>query len=173
MRRRIKKQEPEKDKKIGNQCKKCVSNNCACNNEVCSYAYKQYGMKKWVYGIIITVISFGLIVSFLSETILTIWFPSASLGLNTWNQFVSIILGIIATTLSVVSMIMSFKNYDDGLVLHEKHIETLEKISLISRDVIDVKEKLDKINLIADAKNETTNIPPKIKWEKEPDTTTM
>lgn len=165
---KVNSQETEEIKKLRNQCKKCVLDKCACNNEVCSYAYKQYGMKKWVYGIIITVISIGLVVPFLSETILTVWFPSASLGLNTWNQFVSIILGIIATTLSIVSMIMSFKNYDDGLVLHEKHIETLEKIASISKDVNYVREKLDKINLTADAKSEKPYIPENEVWGEEP-----
>lgn len=148
----------------------CTKDKCICKNETCSYAYKQYGMKKWVYGIIITVIVFGLIVPFFSETICTIWFPGASVGLNTWNQFVSIILGIVATILSIVSLIMGFKNYEDGLDLHEKHIETLEKISSISKDVIEVKEKINNLN---DIKSEAPKIPSKILWKDEPKTTTV
>lgn len=149
-------------------CKQCVENICACNNMVCTYAYKQYGMKRWVYGIVITVISLGLIVPFFSEAILTIWFPDVTIGLNTWNQFVSIILGIVATILSIVSLIMGFKNYEDGLDLHEKHVQTLEKIASISKDVNDVKEKINNLN---DIKNETPKIPSKIQWDNEPRTT--
>lgn len=149
-------------------CKQCAKTICACNNEVCTYAYKQYGMKRWVYGIIVTVISFGLIVPFFSEVICTIWFPNVIIGLNTWNQFVSIILGIVATILSIVSLIMGFKNYEDGLDLHEKHTQSLEKIISISKDVNEVKEKVNTLN---DTKNEIPKIPPKIKWGDEPETT--
>lgn len=157
--------------KINKNCKQCQPNTCACNNEVCSYAYKQYGMKRWVYGIIITVISIGLIVPFFSEVVCNIWFPDVAIGLNTWNQFVSIILGIVATILSIVSLIMGFKNYDDGLELHEKHVETLEKIGSISNDVNDVKAKIDKITMFSDAKNESPKIPQKMQWDNEPSTT--
>lgn len=150
-------------------CKKFDDENCLCNQETCTYIYKQYSMKRWVYGIIITVISVGLIVPFFSEAVCTIWFPGASIGLNTWNQFVGIILGIVATVVSIVSLIMGFKNYDDGLELHEKHVQTLEKISTISKDVNDVKEKLDKINILNDSKSEAPSIPAKIQWDPDPD----
>lgn len=163
----MKRKNEEKTQSIN--CSQCSKNLCSCNNEVCAYAYKQYGMKRWVYGIIITVISFGLIVPFFSEVVCTIWFPDVSVGLNTWNQFVSIILGIVATILSIVSLIMGFKNYEDGLDLHEKHVQTLEKIASISRDVNDVKEKINNLN---DTKNEFPKIMPKIQWDNEPPTTT-
>lgn len=146
----------------------CSKTKCYCKNKSCDYAYKQYGMKRWVYGIIITVISLGLIVPFLSEALLTVWFPEVSLGLNTWNQFVSIILGIVATILSIVSLIMGFKNYEDGLDLHERHVQSLEKITLISKDVNDVKGKLDNFSMLADARNEALKIPPKKVWGNEP-----
>lgn len=152
-------------------CKQCQKNVCACNGEECAYAYKQYGMKRWVYGIIIIVISLGLIVPFFSETICTIWFPDVTLGLNTWNQFVSIILGIIATVLSIVSLIMGFKNYEDGLDLHEKNVQTLERISSISKDVNDVRANIERIATFTDSKNETPYIPSKPQWVDEPNTT--
>lgn len=150
--------------KKNRQCSKKV---CACNNEVCTYAYKQYGMKRWVFGIIITVISLGLIVPFLTEAICTIWFPDAAIGLNIWNQFVSIILGIVATILSIVSLIMSFKNYEDGLELHEKHVETLEKISSVSKDISDMKNSLNNFTMLTDSKSER-NLSSRTDWEAEP-----
>lgn len=162
----------ENDKDVQNEknikCRQCKSNVCVCNGEVCTYAYKQYSMKKWVFGIIITVIIIGLIVPFFAEVICTIWVPDASVGLNAWNQFVSIILGIVATILSIVSMIMGFKNYEDGLGLHEKHIQTLEKISTISKDVSDVKSEL--IAMSTDVKNEKRSITDTL-WNHEPEVT--
>lgn len=148
----------------------CKENTCYCANGSCTYAYEQYSMKKWVYGIIITVIILGLIVPFLSEAVCTIWFPDVTLGLNTWNQFVSIILGIVATILSIVSLIMGFKNYEDGLDLHEKHVEALVKITGISKDVHEVKGELQRMAILADSKNESPKIPSKIAWDDEPKT---
>lgn len=153
-----------------NDCVQCKKNLCVCKNEKCSYAYKQYGLKKWVYGIIITVIIIGLIVPFFSEVICTIWFPNTTTGLSTWNQFVSIILGIVATILSIVSLIMGFKNYEDALDLHEKNVKTLDDIASLSKDVNDVKAGLEKITVLSDTKNETPKLPPKIQWDSEPKT---
>lgn len=139
------------------KCKQCKQNVCLCNNEVCTYAYKKYGMKRWVYGIIITVISLGLIIPFFSEAICTIWFPNVTLGLNTWNQFVSIILGVIATLLSIVSMIMGFKNYDDTLYIQEKYTQTLKDIGHIAKDLDSVRQDVSKILLSASSQvNEKT-----------------
>lgn len=158
-------------KNTNNDYMQCQKNLCACKNEKCSYAYKQYGLKRWVYGIIITVIILGLIVPFFSEAIFTIWFPDITTGLNTWNQFVGIILGIVATILSIVSLIMGFKNYEDSLDLHEKNVKTLDEIASISKDVSDVKAGLEKITVLSDTKNEAPKIPPKIQWGNEPKTT--
>lgn len=147
-------------------CRKCKKEVCECNKTTCTYAYKQYGMKRWVYGIIITVILVGLIVPFFSEVICTMIFPNAVVGLNTWNQFVGIILGIVATILSIVSLIMGFKNYEDSLELHEKHVETLEKLGKISKDI----EGLDgRITIMTDSKSENSRIPPKKQWIPEPE----
>ena len=126
-------------------------------------------MKKWVFGLIITTISLGLIVPFFSETICTIFVPDISIGLNTWNQFVGIILGVVATILSIVSLIMGFKNYEDGLDLHEKNIETLEKITYILQDVHDVKTKLESITILSDSKNEARKMPLEMPWNKDPE----
>lgn len=53
--------------------------------------------------------------------------------------------------------------------LQESHVKTLNEISHISKDVNDVKEKIDRINVFNDTKNETPQIPLKNTWVKEPD----
>lgn len=108
---------------------------------------KKYSLKQWVFHLIVITIFFGLIVPFLSEVIFTIWFPCATVGLNTWNQFVSIILGIVATVLSIVSIIMGFKNYDDTLEIQEKYTQTLQNIERIAKDLDIVKNDVSKMAL--------------------------
>lgn len=100
---------------------------------------QEYSLKKWVFRLIAFTIGLGLIVPFLSEVVLTIWFPGVTMGLDIWNQFVSIILGVVATVLSIVSMIMGFKNYDDTLEIQEKYTKTLQHIEKIASDVDTVK----------------------------------
>lgn len=113
---------------------------------------KKYGMKKWVCILIMGTIICGLIVPYGAEVICSIWFPCVSLGLNIWNQFVSIALGIVATVLSIVSLIMGFKNYDDTLALQEKYTETLkqseralDKITEIAGELGKLREDVSKI----------------------------
>ena len=133
-----------KRKSCVQNCAMCAPEVCAGKGKKCDYLHKQYGMKKWVFNLIIITISFGAIVPFAAEAICTIWFPNVTLGLNTWNQFVSIILGIIATVLSIVSIIMGFKNYDDTLSVQEKYMEALQKISDMANDLKNMRDDVNK-----------------------------
>lgn len=151
-------------------CTMCTPDICASKGKKCDYIHKQYGMKKWVFNLIIITIGLGAIVPFASEAICTIWFPNVVLGLNTWNQFVSIILGIIATVLSIVSIIMGFKNYEDTLSVQEKYMQALEQISHIAQDLKNVKEDVSKWTTLQQqvkVDSPKSNDIPK-KWEKEP-----
>lgn len=148
----------------------CSSEKCVCEKTHCSYVYKQYGMKRWVYGIIITVVIVGLIVPFFSQVICTFFFQEAKLGLETWNQFVSIILGIVATILSIVSMIMSFKNYDDSLAVHEKNVEILKTVAGMSQNVDMMRATMEKFYLNTGSGDETNRIAPSSQWQNQPKT---
>lgn len=130
---------------------------------------KKYGLRKWVYWLIFGTIIVSLIVPFGAETICSMWFPDYSLGLSIWNQFTSIALGVVATVLSIVSLIMGFKNYDDTLALQEKHTQTLEKVSNVARDVIKIKEDVSRIGLSnknVETTSSTTLSPPT--WDGDP-----
>ena len=53
----------------------------------------------------------GLIIPFAAEVILPFFFPHARVdGVAVWNQFVSIILGVIATIMSIVSLTLCFRS---------------------------------------------------------------
>lgn len=151
-------------------CTECSSSVCASKGKKCDYVHKQYGMNKWVFRLIVITIFFGAIVPFASETVCTIWFPEASVGLNTWNQFVSIILGIIATLLSIVSIIMGFKNYEDTLSVQEKYMQALNEISKMASDLANVRNDVSKMSSMQNkipivSQSQTSNV----KWEKEPE----
>lgn len=60
-------------------------------------------------------------------------------ALSIWNGYVSIALGFVATTLSVVSLAMNFKTYDDATKMQDRAVETLESIKSIQRDVNEIR----------------------------------
>ena len=151
-------------------CTLCSSSVCASKGKKCDYVHKQYGMNKWAFRLIVITIVLGAIVPFASETICTIWFPEASVGLNTWNQFVSIILGIIATLLSIVSIIMGFKNYEDTLSVQEKYMQALHEIGNMAKDLANVKNDVSRMSSMQEkipvmSSSQTSDV----KWEKEPE----
>lgn len=56
-------------------------------------------------------------------------------SLEIWNGFVSIALGFVATTLSIVSLAMNFKTYDDALRVQQQAEKTLAAIEAVKEDV--------------------------------------
>lgn len=103
---------------------------------------EKYALKKWVFILILFTIGVGLLIPYAGEMVCVLWFPDKAVGLGTWNQFVSIVLGIVATVLSIVSLIMGFKNYDDTLSLQDKYTTTFDTMQNIAYDVKSVKSDL-------------------------------
>lgn len=134
-----------KNRKMDTGKSMCSKKLCYCENRECDYLHKQYAMKKWVFWIIITVIFLGAIVPFLAEAICAIWCPSRADVIGTWNQFVSIVLGIVATLLSIVSIIMGFKNYEDTLHVQEKYMMSFHELSIIAKDLSHLKNNVDRV----------------------------
>lgn len=131
--------------------------------------WKRYSIRKWVLYVILFAIGAGLIVPYTCEIICVLWFPEKGITIEVWNQFVSIILGIVATVLSIVSMIMGFKNYDDAFALQDKYDRTLMAIKSIAKDVSvvknDLKLSLQKKNVIENSDAIDSNR----RWEKKND----
>lgn len=88
-----------------------------------------------MFYLILFVISAGILVPYGIELICVFWYPDRAVGIGEWNQFVSIVLGVVATVLSIISMIMSFKNYDDAFHLQDKYDKTLQEVVLISQNI--------------------------------------
>lgn len=67
--------------------------------------------KEKIYRLIINVVLIGAIVPFGVQFVLPIFKPCARIaGVEVWNQYVSIILGIIATITSIVSLVLGFRS---------------------------------------------------------------
>ena len=134
---------------------------------------EKYGLKKWTFRLILWTIFLGIIVPYFAEVICTLKFPDAAAGLNIWNQFVSIVLGIVATVLSIVSLIMSFKNYDDTLAIQEKYTETLkqsefsmEKITSIAIELSRLRNDINRYGVPKSAVETTSNATQaNVKWD--------
>lgn len=136
---------------------------------------EKYGLRKWVYRLILYTIIIGLLVPFGTQAVCTLWYPSAVNGVEVWNDFVGIALGVVATILGVVSLIMGFKNYDDTLLIQEKFTESLDTANRTSSQtgelvtkVSEISNKLDTV--YSNATTSSTLLKPtlNIPWGKEP-----
>ena len=129
-----------------------MSNHQKENNNHPNHLDSKYGLRKWVFRSILFVVLIGALGPFIAQCILTCVNSDADGGLSMWNQYVGIILGIVATILSIVSMIMGFSNYDETLSQQHQYLDTLNEIKKIARDVNDVKSQVCNMG----QKNDTT-----------------
>lgn len=106
---------------------------------------REYSLKRWAFLLVTTVIFVGLVLPLFAEIVVGIIWPDKVKGIEVWNQFSSVILGIVATVLSIVSMFMGFKSYEDSSNLTTlcmqsfDHIQNVEKeFNLIKSDLFQI-----------------------------------
>lgn len=102
--------------------------------------------EKWVYRLIFWIIIIGLIVPFGAQVIIPLLFcnkQSVSDALNTWNQFTSIILGICATLMSILSLVMGFYTLNQS---HLTEVENTKTLTRISKALEELEEKVHDIS---------------------------
>ncbi len=103
-----------------------------------SFWSREHSLKTWTFGLLLIVVLIGFIFPLFAEVIIGTWFPARVRGVEVWNQFTSVILGVVATVLALVSMFMGFKSYDDSSELQKTCLQTLEHIKLLERDVHEI-----------------------------------
>lgn len=147
---------------MGNKLPLCKNNKCKCEDKECDYLHKQYGLKKWVFCVIRSAIILGIIAPFAAETIFPFLCKNQYVlnHLSTWNQFVSIVLGVVAVVLSIVSIIMSFKNYDDTYKLSEKYTIQLSNME----KMIDTMDEMKNNIYYNSSKTEKINAPENVRF---------
>lgn len=103
--------------------------------------------KIFIYVLISLVVFIGAIVPFMAQFILPFYYPNERVaGAEVWNQYVSIILGIIATVLGVVSLILSIRNEEQT---YETEMRTRELIIKLKKNVKEVSEKQQQVMWLA------------------------
>ena len=85
--------------------------------------------KNLIFILIFAVIFVGAIVPFGTQFWLPFFNPDAfTAGAEVWNQYVSIVLGIVATILSIISLKMCFSSNDSARQTEIRTQDTLDKI---------------------------------------------
>ena len=131
------------------QQKKC----CPCpdckEKEVprCMELEHKIGLKKWIFWFIFCFVIIGFLGPFLAQCILPFFVEDSMIGgLEEWNQYVGIVLGIVATILSIVSLAMGFASANEASEQQRKAFEHYESTILllheVQRGVKDVESKV-------------------------------
>lgn len=86
-------------------------------------------LRKYSFWLITITIFIGGIVPFAAQFLFPAFFESyIPVGAEVWNQYVSIILGIVATTLSIISLVLCFRSEDRSEQSNSQLQETFEKL---------------------------------------------
>ncbi len=85
----------------------------------------------YVFLLILILSVLGLIAPFAAEFILPFFFKSDKIaGITVWNQFVSMILGVIAAIMSVVSLILCYRSEDKSDESYSKIDKMLSRLEI-------------------------------------------
>lgn len=137
-----------------NKCEGCQQNDCCpcpdCKeNQLpsCAELEHKYGLKVWTFRFILWFVVIGFMGPFIAQCWLSIAFPDVPIdGLEMWNQYVGIVLGIVATILSIVSLVMGFHStneaYEQQRKAFDQYEATIELLHKVETDVADVKSKV-------------------------------
>lgn len=139
-----------------NSCQSCEQNkHCPCPDckenkpPRCEELEHKFGLKKWIFRFIFLFVVIGFMGPFIAQCWLSVGIPNLQIdGLSMWNQYVGIVLGIVATILSIVSLIMGFYSSNEAYQQQRKAFEqyeaTIALLHKVETDVADVKSKVGK-----------------------------
>lgn len=100
------------------------------------YRSKTIDHKIFIYTVITIIAILGALVPFASQFILPFFYPCYKItGAEVWNQYVSIILGVVATLMSIISLKLSFDNVDQSHITELRNIEILHQIESKLSDI--------------------------------------
>ena len=101
--------------------------------------------KNNIYKLIGIIVILGAIVPFAAQFLLPFFLPNSNVqvsGAEIWNQFVSIILGVIATITSIVSLILGFRSEERS---NETEIRTVELLHTTEKKIELMSQKQDQL----------------------------
>lgn len=119
------------------------------NKKPCKRLKWKFSMKWWVFALVAFACFSGIIAPFIAQYLA----PRKSaleVALSAWNQYVSIILGIVATLLSIVSLVFSFHNEEEENIQQRNYSDKFDDINRtlqkIEDSVEDTKKIVDKMD---------------------------
>lgn len=120
------------------------------NKKPCKRLKWKYSMKIWVFALIAFACLGGIIAPFIAQYLA----PRKSaleVALSAWNQYVSIILGIVATLLSIVSLVFSFHNEEEENIQQRNYSDKFDDINRTLQKIEDsVDATKEKVNHMSD-----------------------
>lgn len=85
--------------------------------------------KNRIYVLLIVIVVVGAIVPFAAQFVLPFFYPETQIaGAEIWNQYVSIILGVVATITSIVSLILGFRSEEQSNATEMRTRNLLQRI---------------------------------------------
>lgn len=128
-----------------NKDNNCINNNENDNNiNVKREVEKSQNFKNNIFTLIIIIAIIGLIIPYSGEVILPFFCSKEKIqGIQVWNQFVSMILGVVATIMSIVSLYLCFKSEEKSTIVNHQ----IEKnLALLSEQVKNLSVKQDHLD---------------------------
>lgn len=120
-----------------------VVNNHFENTNLDVECYMDRAYKNKIFNLIVAVVVIGAIVPFATQFVLPFFFPRCKIvGAEVWNQYVSIILGVVATILSVVSLVLGFKSEEES---HKTELRTRDLLNHLEGKIELMSQKQDQI----------------------------
>lgn len=115
--------------------KKVYSNEKTSSEESEGKVWNVFDSKVDIYNLLFWIIFLGALVPFAAQFLLPFIFmlqgkstPTEN-GVEVWNTYVSIVLGVVATVTSLISLSLSFKNTDDS---NKANVETTKLLAVIN-----------------------------------------
>lgn len=104
-----------------------------------------------IYILIVVIILIGAIVPFGAQFILPFFFPDKQIaGAEVWNQYVSIILGVVATITSIVSLVLGFKSEEQSNATELRTRDVLQRIEARIQLLSQKQDQIIQISLTKD-----------------------
>lgn len=104
-----------------------------------------------IYILIGCIVLLGAIVPFAAQFILPFFFPDNKIvGAEVWNQYVSIILGIVATITSIVSLVLGFRSEEQSNATERRTRDLLRNIDMRVQLISQKQDQMLQNSLIKD-----------------------
>lgn len=118
---------------------------------------KELWEKRNIYWFIGIIIFIGILIPFACQFVIPLFIETKNIsGVEVWNQFTSMILGIVATILSIVSLKMGFDSAETARITE---LKTQSVLDSIDEKICILSERQEQmVKSINEMRNQTDNV---------------